>query len=57
MIQRKVSSTSTNAINNDVQEIKDVTKVIADIEIVNIVKCAINNIELKKNADMNMWIY
>lgn len=51
-MQQHVSSTSMSAINDEVQEIKDVTKVTANIETVNVVKCAINNVELKKLFDM-----
>ena len=50
-IQRKASKTSVSDI--EIQEIDDVNKVVADIEILNIVKCAINNSERKVFLDMN----
>ena len=50
-IKRKASKTSVSEI--EIQEIDDVNKVVADIEIVNIVKCAINNSETKVFLDMN----
>ena len=50
-IPRKASKTSVSEI--EIKEIDDVNKVVADIEIVNIVKCAINNSETKAFLDMN----